>query len=53
MPWTWFLLRDALGAVSLGIAILMPALVVVTVLALVAHPQLVEPLLALAAAERH
>jgi endonuclease/exonuclease/phosphatase (EEP) superfamily protein YafD len=36
VPWTWFLLRDALGVVSLGIAILMPALVVVTVLALVA-----------------
>jgi endonuclease/exonuclease/phosphatase (EEP) superfamily protein YafD len=34
-PWSWFLLRDALGAVSIGIAILLPVLVVVIVVALV------------------
>ena len=36
MPWSWFLLRDSLGAVSLGVAILLPVLVVLAVVVLVA-----------------
>ena len=36
VPWSWFLLRDSLGAVSLGVAILLPVLVVVAVVVLVA-----------------
>ncbi len=34
-PWSWFLLRDALGVVGLGVAILLPVLVALAVLALV------------------
>jgi endonuclease/exonuclease/phosphatase (EEP) superfamily protein YafD len=36
VPWSWFLVRDVLGAVSLGIAILLPALVALAVVALLA-----------------
>jgi endonuclease/exonuclease/phosphatase (EEP) superfamily protein YafD len=35
-PWSWFLLRDSFGGVSLGVAVLLPVLVVVAVVALVA-----------------
>ena len=34
-PWCWFLLRDRLGAVALGVAILMPVLVPLAAAALV------------------
>jgi hypothetical protein len=36
VPWSWFLLRDSLGAVSLGVATLLPVLVVLEVVVLVA-----------------
>ena len=35
-PWAWFLVRDHLGVVSLGVAILLPVLVLGTVVVLVA-----------------